>query len=58
MKELLRDKLFRLFFPGTYKAMIDLVDYNRKINKSIQKKEAVIQILQRKMRRMEREKKK
>lgn len=51
----MREKLFKLFFPGKHKRMLFWMNHSEKLDNALQKKEAVIQVLQRKMRRMERE---
>jgi len=56
MKEKTREKLFRMLFPNEYICMTLLTNSEKKLNKSIQKKEAEIQVLRRKIRRLEREK--
>lgn len=52
----MKAKLFRLFFPSIYKEQIKYEESVKALANVIRKKEAVIQILQRRMRRMEREK--
>ena len=54
MEGKIREKLFRLLFPNEYITMTLLINSEKNLSRIIQKKEATIQILQRKMRRMER----
>jgi len=56
MKEKINEKLFRMLFPNEYITMTLLINSEKKLNKAIQKKEAEIQTLKRKIRRMERKK--
>jgi len=58
MKEKIKEKLFRLLFPGEHEELTTLRNYTKSICKTIQKKEAEIQTLRRKIRRLEIEKKK
>jgi len=58
MKEKINEKLFKLFFFSRHMDYENLFDYAKKLNKTIQKKEAEIQTLRRKIRRLEIEKKK
>jgi len=58
MREKINEKLFRMLFPNEYITMTLLINSEKKLNKTIQKKEAEIQTLRRKIRRLEIEKKK
>lgn len=52
----IRGKLFRLLFSGQHKDRKAMIDYIKNQSRAIQKKQTEIQILKRKMRKMEREK--
>jgi len=53
MREKINEKLFRMLFPNEYITMALLINSEKKLNKAIQKKEAEIQTLKRKIRRTE-----
>ena len=57
MKGKTKEKLFRLVFPGKYKtikAKIVSINHAKNLNRALQRKEAEIQTLKSKIRRMER----
>lgn len=50
----MREKLFRLLFQGKHRGMVFLENHARRLAQAVQRKEAEIQTLKSKIRRLER----